>query len=462
MSEGTNDGLSVRCPDCNRRLKVPAKLAGKRVPCPACKAMVSLPALNPSPLKSGPAVTLKSLDDDLDDIGFKLSDELPKSNAKASFAAEHLGSELTDIQESLKVNEYGYPCKVCGSMMYAKPSDVGSMARCPDCFSEYSVPGPPAKKARPQDPDLSTIADVALKPAQGSGKNTKEFGRATAEDYLARAEKEVEDDDQDEREQVYDFDSAGWLQRTFSFLGDPTLIIVALVTGLFMGATVVASGMAGTLMPNATDAARIFGMVLVLVLFGIPLLVVTLGNGIAVLETSANRLKRVAQWPIFNPTDAMGEIMVALLAFVYAVLPGGLLGWFGASIGLHDDLRAAVALLSAYAFYPILLLGMLDNQSAGEPFSRDVLNSIRLKTDAWGAMYLLTGLAMALIFVMYLFAANGTEVPRFLFGFSLPLIIFFIFHQLGVLGTRIADVTNLAFESDESDNLEASTDEDAS
>ena len=214
-------------------------------------------------------------------------------------------------------------------------------------------------------------------------------------------------------------------------------------------------------MPNATESARIFGIMLVLILFGVPLLIITLGNGIAVLETSANRLKRVSQWPMFNPSQAMGEIMVAVLAFGYAVLPGGLLSWFGSSIGLTADMRTAAVLLSAFAFYPILLLGMLDNQSAGEPFSKDVLDSIRSKSDAWGSMYLLTGLAMALIFVMYLFAANGTEVPRFLFGFCLPMIVFFIYHQLGVLGTRIADVTNLAFESDESDDQEAPEDDDS-
>jgi DNA-directed RNA polymerase subunit M/transcription elongation factor TFIIS len=461
VSEGTNEGLSVRCPECNRRLKVPAKLAGKRVPCPACKAMLNLPKLDASPTNNPPAVPLKSLDDDLDDIGFKLSDEAPKSTAKASFAAEHLGFELAEIKANLQEKEYSYPCKVCGSMMYAKPSDVGSMARCPDCYSEYSVPGPPPTKARPKEPNLNTIAEVALKPVQGSGKKTQEFGRSTAEDYLAKAEKEVAEDDQDEREQVYDFDSSGWLKRTFAFLGDSTLIIVALVTGLLMGVTMVASGMAGTAMPNASESARIFGIMLVLILFGVPLLIITLGNGIAVLESSANRLKRVAQWPIFNPSDAMGEIMVALLAFAYAVLPGGLLGWFGGSLGLNGDMRAAIVLLSAYALYPILLLGMLDNQSAGEPFSKDVLNSIRSKADAWGAMYLLTGLAMALIFLMYLSAVNGTELPRFLLGFCLPLIIFFIFHQLGVLGTRIADVTNLAFDGEESEAPEAAKDEDS-
>lgn len=453
MSEGTNEGLSIRCPECNRRLKVPAKMAGKRVPCPACKAMLNLPTLDCSPPKPtlAPAPLAKNLDSDLDDIGFKLSEELPKSTAKTSFAAEHLGFELSDLKEK----EFSYPCKVCGSMMYAKPSDIGSMARCPDCYSEYSVPSPPVAKSRAKDPDLSTIADVSLLPAQGSGKDKKEFGRATAEDYLARAEKEVEEDDQDEREQVYDFDSAGWFKRTFAFLGDPTLIIVALVTGLLMGTTMVASGMAGTMMPNASESARLFGIMLVLILFGVPLLIITLGNGIAVLETSANRLKKVSQWPMFNPSDAMGEIMVALIAFAYAVIPGGLLGWFGSSIGLNGDMRAAVALLSAYLLYPVLLLGMLDNQSAGEPFSQDVLSSIRTRMDAWGSMYLLTGLAMALVFVMYLLAVNGTEVPRFLFGFCLPLIVFFIFHQFGVLGTRIADVTNLAFEGEESDDHEA-------
>jgi hypothetical protein len=223
-----------------------------------------------------------------------------------------------------------------------------------------------------------------------------------------------------------------------------------------MGATMAASGMAATMMPNASGSARTFGTMLVLILFGLPLLVVTLGNGIAVLEASANRLKRISSWPIFNPSDAMGEIMVAVVAFGYAVLPGGLVSWFGSSIGLSSDIGTAIVMLSAYALYPILLLGMLDNQSVGEPFSKEVIGSISSKSDAWGAMYLLTGLAMALIFVMYLVASGGTEVPRFLFGFCLPFILFFIFHQFGVLGSRIAEVTNLAFEGDEGDEQEVS------
>jgi len=306
---------------------------------------------------------------------------------------------------------------------------------------------------------LSAIPDVSLMPVQGAGKSTREFGRSTAEDYLARATKEVEKDHREERDEVYDFDSAGWLKRTFAFLGDPTLIIVAITTGLFMGGTLVASGMAATLMPNASASARIFGTMLVLILLGVPLLIVTLGNGIAVLEASANRLKRISNWPIFNPSEAMAEILVVVVAFGYAILPGGLVSWFGSSIGLTTEMRTAVILLSAYFLYPIFLLGMLDNQSVGEPFSREVLDSIRSRSDAWAAMYLLTGLAMALVFLMYLVAVAGSDVSRFFFGFCLPIIIFFIFHQFGVLGSRISDVTNLAFEGEEGDDQNAADDE---
>ncbi len=459
MAEDANEGLSIRCPECNRRLKVPAKMAGKRVPCPACKAMLNLPTFESDRPQSGPAAPSKNLDSHLDDIGFKLADELPKGRMTVDFAAEQLGLH----QAELKEKEFSYPCKVCGSMMYARPADVGSMTRCPDCYSEFSIPSPPVQKARPRDPDLSKIADVSLMPPQGRGLNSSEFGRATAEDYLAKAAKEIDDSDEDKREQLYDFDSATWLKRTFAFLGDPSLIVVAITTGLFMGGTLLAasvvSQMAAEWKPNSAESARKYGLITVLLLFGAPLLAITLANGVAVLEASANKLKRIANWPIFNPSDAIGEIAVVLAAFLISIVPGGILSWLGSWVEMNPDIRMGIVMLSAYLLYPIILLGMLDNQSVGEPYSQAVIGSMGSRSNAWGGMYLITGLAMALIFVLYLFAAVGTEVPKFVFGLFLPILVFFIFHQFGVLGSRIADVTDLAFETEESDDSKATTDE---
>ena len=454
MSEGTNEGLSIRCPECQKRLKVPPKMAGKRVPCPSCKAMLNLPTFEPSEPNQAKVVQPISLDSDLDDIGFKLADIAPKSSANKSFAEEHLGVDINDLKEK----EYSYPCKVCGTMMYAKPSDIGSMVHCPDCYSEYSVPGPPKQKAQARDPDLNKIAAVALAPVKANRPRSQEMGRSTAEDYLAKAEKEVDEGDQEDREQLYDFDTSGWMKRTFAFLGDPSLIVIALTTGFFLGGAMIGASVVGDMAAawktDNPDSARSYGFMTVLVLMGVPLLSITLANGIAVLEASGNKLKRIASWPIFNPTEAMSEIIVAIAAFVASVLPGGAASWAGSWIGLTADIGMGVVLLIAVALYPVVLLGMLDNQSVTEPYSSAVIGSMREKSDAWGAMYLLTGLAIGLVFILYLVAATGTRVPKFVLGLSLPIIIFFVFHQYGVLASRIADLTNLAFETEENEVTE--------
>ena len=316
----------------------------------------------------------------------------------------------------------------------------------------------PFAKAKQTEPDLDKIGNIDLKPPPSTAARTKEFGRTSAEEYLAKAAKEVDSDDQDLREAVYDFDTSGWMKRTFAFLGDPSLLVIAVTSGLFMGGILVGSTMAGSMMPNASPSARIFGVMLVLILLGGPLLIITLANGIAVLEASANRLRRIGNWPIYNPTDALGEIAVVVGAFLLSALPGGLLAWLGSKFGVSPDLGFGMILLCTYLLFPIVLLGMLDNQSVGEPYSSSVVGSISSKFDAWGAMYLLTGLAMGLIFILYLVSASGAEASKFVFGMLLPVVIFFIFHQIGVLGSRIADVTNLAFESDESDEPEAAED----
>lgn len=433
-------------------------MAGKRVPCPACKAMLNLPTLEQREAKSVSPVLPDILDVDLDDIGFKLAEITPKTSAKSAFAAEHLGLEAGELKES----EFSYPCKVCGTTMYAKPSEIGSMVHCPDCYSEYSVPSAPVQKARPRDPDLSKIADVTLLPAQGGGVRSQEFGRSTADDYLARAAKEVDEQDQDAREEFYDFDASGWLKRTFAFLGDPSLIVIAMVSGAFMGGTLigasVVSQMAAQWRPDQAEATGRIGFLVVLVLIGIPLLAITLANGISILEASANKMKRIPNWPIFNPAGATSEMIVVIAAFVVAVLPGGLIGWLGSWGGLIPSLRMGLTMFSAYGLYPIILLGMLDNQSVSEPYSKAVIESMRSKADAWGAMYLLSGLAMAFIFVLYLVASVGTAGYMFFSGLLFPILVFFIFHQMGVLASRIAEITNLAFEGEESDARDSTGD----
>src|SRR6476660_154006 len=44
----------IECPKCAKKLNAPDKLAGMRVACPACKAAVSIPPINPAPNQQTP------------------------------------------------------------------------------------------------------------------------------------------------------------------------------------------------------------------------------------------------------------------------------------------------------------------------------------------------------------------------------------------------------------------------
>jgi hypothetical protein len=186
-----------------------------------------------------------------------------------------------------------------------------------------------------------------------------------------------------------------------------------------------------------------------MILGGAPLLAATLANGIAILEASANRLKRVARWPIFSPAETLGETGVILAAVALAALPGGLVGWLLSSINVDRALGIGLVLFTTWLLFPILLLSMLDNQSITQPFSMDVLSSIRSRTDAWGAAYLQSAIVLFSLFLAFLISRGGNTAIRFLFGMSLPFAIYFLFNQYGVLASRIADLTQLELESED-------------
>jgi DNA-directed RNA polymerase subunit RPC12/RpoP len=56
---------------------------------------------------------------------------------------EQLSQDQAALAEHLQLpseEEFSFPCKVCGTLLYARESKVGSNTRCPDCFSEFRCP----------------------------------------------------------------------------------------------------------------------------------------------------------------------------------------------------------------------------------------------------------------------------------------------------------------------------------
>ena len=48
MSTGSSEQLSFTCPQCDKKLRAPAKLAGQKLSCPKCSAPIRVPGVAPS------------------------------------------------------------------------------------------------------------------------------------------------------------------------------------------------------------------------------------------------------------------------------------------------------------------------------------------------------------------------------------------------------------------------------
>ena len=377
-------------------------------------------------------------------------------------------SKISPSEAATSRTDFRYPCKVCGTSMYAEITEVGNNVRCPDCYTEFSIPSPPPGWNRRKNIGPTSIdegAAMPLAPAEGRGVRTSGPTTNTAKVIMANAEASLDGDDERTRQETYDFDTTSWAIRNFGFLRDPSAVIIALITGVFLGGALIAGLVIGGMVADraadseAAESTRVIANNFAIMLLALPIFLGALANGIAILEASANQLKRIARWPAFNIGEALGEVMVVAAAFALAALPGGLIQWFGTMIGLPNEIATILWLLITWVTFPIFLLSMLDNQSVSEPISLDVVKSMQSKFEPWGAMYLMTALSFIGLFSLYLLQTNDRYPIRFVMGFVIPMVIFFIFHQYGLLGARISSVTDLGFESlDEDDDVEETDD----
>ncbi len=345
--------------------------------------------------------------------------------------------------------EYRVQCKLCGTLLYVEPNQAGRMIQCPDCHSQFEAPPPPVKRS-----PKPTRPAVAADPMEVRFKNETPpvrpatTGTKATQDLLDRAKQELDDTPEDGGETTYDFDTRGWLMRSFSFLFDPGLILIAIASGVFSAGLLLAVWW----FAQQSEATRGLGSLLGVLIgagIGIPLMSALLTNGLAVLESSANRLKRVQEWPMFNPVEWFGEIACVVVAFLLAALPGGLLALLVQYFGGGRVMMLGAYLISVWLFFPPLLLSMLDLQSFFRPYSKEVYQSFQSRGEAWGACYMMTALGLAGFYLLSIMIASmGWKYPVIL-GMTLPWILFYLFQQYGVLASRISDVTNLGFEPSE-------------
>lgn len=461
LSSDSDSHLSFVCPHCKHPLKVPRSVAGKRALCPACHGKLVVPSKsetfkeakdadawlqldNPthSSPKSQPAQSepspprpgASSFDDDLPELAPLPLDAEP-------------GAYLPESNDE----EFAFPCKVCGSLLYTSLSRVGTMTRCPDCHSEFSVPSRPMKQKRAEIKIDHDVADVRLAPVEAINLRHESGESFKTKEILDRAAMEADRERKELESLAVPFDSQRWLSLLFGCFRDPGVILLSVILGIFAAACFFLLHIAGRFELTAVGIGMLRGVIFMVL--GIPILISILMCCMVIIPMAANRLRRIEDWPFGRFGEAIGEVWMMLLAIVMAAIPAGILATMLSWGGVPLIVREILILTSIWGLTPFFLLSMIENNAVSQPFSKIIFDSITPRADAWGAMYFQTGLAIACLFVLYAIALMTSPVMTAVFGFLFPTGLFLIANQYGVLAGRISDITNLGFEGDFSEDL---------
>jgi hypothetical protein len=391
---------------------------------------------------------------DLSDFDLK---EMSPVKEKDDFAKAELDAIAAALKSTESTDdEFRFSCKICGTAMYAKASEVGNMVRCPDCYAQFSIPRPAPKPQVKKTSLPKATEDIPLKSSPSKSAYEIEE-RNAASDYLRRAEEDLQKDAKEKKSETYDFDSLGAFDKAFGYMSDPSVWILSIIPGLFLGVAVIAAQyvIARAALDPQYRQAGIVGAVAIMAIFGLPILGGCLANGLAILEQAANKVRRITQWPFYNMGEAMGDILMLLVILLLSSVPGGILGWLAVSVaGLHSILATVLPLVSIWFFFPIMLLSVLDNGAIAQPFSAEVVGSMKERLDSWGAMYLWNSLALSLLAVVAFYTIGHGTFPTIIGTAFIPVVLYFVFRQIGNLAAEISDLTNLHFDSDEEEDEE--------
>jgi len=363
--------------------------------------------------------------------------------------------------------EYSITCQVCKSILSVQTSQVGKQVRCPDCHSMMSVPAPPVRKPVQSTP-IEQLASVDLAPVEATDPRTAGGASLNTKAMLNKASKEIERE-RDEIEAVSGaFDSKEWLSRTFGFLSDSrvvwSLVLLGLATALcfYIGSTYgdllvthnanrVARRVTRTIATTPEQASTMlyrFVTGLVNLLITLPI-VATFILAVAIIPKAANRLKRIDPWPLMSHLrQYAAPAGVAAAVWYFAHLIGYTLSTPLGILKMPVSIQEAFAEFVPWLILPVVYLSMLETQSHQQPFSQSIFRSIAAKPDAWGAMYMQTGIAFVLFFVCTQIGILQGAALFAVAGFLFPWFLCFLANQYGVLAGRVSDVTELGYEGD--------------
>ncbi|XZE55726.1 hypothetical protein SH139x_001750 [Planctomycetaceae bacterium SH139] len=367
--------------------------------------------------------------EDLKALGSAGAFDAPATPARQAARPPADTDDLVLREEPESTAEYRAKCPVCESVHHVAPKLAGKQMHCGDCHSYFIVP-PPPKPVKKVKIDLERAQTFQFSNPVEDRKESVHPGAKSAAAYLQAAEDDTSVE-VDPRKEFEPPDVAGWFRETFRVFRDPAVLAYYLglsLLGALPGVALVITGSPVVLLPGIALGILFISLVLIC--------------AFAILEAVANGQDRVDEWPSFNPVEWMGSYFVVFIAFVLSGAPGAIISWLLFSTA--PLLSLATIMLSLFAFFPFVLLSILDNDSVFAPISTDVTKSVSRCPDAWGTLYFSSMLLFGGLFLLdSFFYALATPV---LVAFVLPFLTvsfwFIYFAMLGRLAFSIGQAIN--------------------
>lgn len=340
------------CRVCDTRLAAHLKHVGRKLKCPDCGAKTEVP---PPPQPSPP--------------------KKPKAMHGQQYGVWGVEDAPNPAEIAAKQPKYfAVWCRVCDTLMHARPEQVGKPLTCPDCGAKTDVkaPPPPKPKISPLVPDGQEY--------QLDAKDTPPTRPDLQFTHVSPTAKEAKQELPPIREARQDRPK---IPRMPLLQGVALMLVRSPVSTWFfwistVGLTAGAFVIVVTSLNPIAAIPFFIGAGITAILSSIALSAICL----AVLTESSEGNDRLHNPPGPVFLDWMGDLFYLVIPAVLALAP-----WWVSCRALEQDLpleyQGMVMLVGWLFTFPLLLLSSLENGSPLEPFSARIFGSVSRRPGHW-------------------------------------------------------------------------------
>jgi DNA-directed RNA polymerase subunit RPC12/RpoP len=429
-----NDSLRFGCPKCQKRLKAPTALAGKRTRCPYCQTMLDVPLhsrTNESaevyPLQTGKGSLLDEQPEYIlvvcpvcharmhpeanqvgrqticPDCGTATTIERPPEAPpkKPPRSAEEVGeyplaAEARREAKAVPAAEQDYVpvvCAICHTRMMATPDQVGSKMKCPDCGTATVVPPMPPRRPKidvmaGSDDAYAIVGGEELQPRKPSPAPP----RRVREDPPEPEPSDVPEFKEQSRRP--ELPAQPFLDGTFTFPFHREVWVRTLILSVWAILPVL-SALKGESLKATGDATQnavpLFGsafLTVVTLLLVVIWFAVLSATVLAVLRETSEGVDEDLTWPGQVFLDWLGDPLHLFFAFCMSVVPGAAMAWLLSKAGIVHPLLTSIMLSSsAFLMLPIMLMSTLETGSMFGVVSWPVWRTLWTDLGTWLKFY---------------------------------------------------------------------------